>query len=72
MREYILHLLQKQKTIAIDDLLKKTNLEREVLTHIIFNLSRQDKVYYINIDFAQCLRCKAKNYCKKGRKKWFT
>ncbi|WP_291490095.1 hypothetical protein [Desulfurella sp.] len=68
MREYIMHLLHKQKGITFNDLLKKTNLKPEALIKIIFDLSKKDKVYFLNSkSIKNCSVCFTKNICKKRR-----
>ncbi|MGE4547568.1 MAG: hypothetical protein AB7E28_07325, partial [Desulfurella sp.] len=47
MKEYIVHLLQQQKSISFNDLLKKTNLNRERLLKSILSLVKENNVYFM-------------------------
>ncbi|MGE4547752.1 MAG: winged helix-turn-helix domain-containing protein [Desulfurella sp.] len=70
MKEYIVHLLQQQKSISFNDLLKKTNLNRERLLKAILSLVKENNVYFMNLSSTNnnnCFTCSAKILCKKRR-----
>ncbi|OSS41719.1 hypothetical protein DESAMIL20_1272 [Desulfurella amilsii] len=72
MKEYILHLLRKQKSLTFDNLLKKTNLRREILLQVIFKLAKENKIYFIDLSKASqnsCSMCSAKIFCEKKEAK---
>ncbi|AEE14184.1 hypothetical protein Thena_0546 [Thermodesulfobium narugense DSM 14796] len=68
MKEYILHLLYKDKGLTFDEILKKTNLQRDDLLQAIFNLTNENKVHYIDLSLSKCSICKIcnKNFFVKG------
>lgn len=70
MKEYIVHLLQQQKSISFNDLLKKTNLNRERLLKAILSLVKENNVYFMDLSSTNnksCFTCSAKILCKKRR-----
>jgi len=72
MKEYIVHLLQQQKGITFNNLLKKTNLKREILLKAILSLAKENNVYFMDLSSTNknsCFACSAKILCKKKEAK---
>jgi hypothetical protein len=72
MKEYIMHLLQQQKGITFNNLLKKTNLKREILLKAILSLAKENNVYFMDLSSTNknsCFACGAKILCKKKEAK---